>query len=483
VKNILLIAVVILASCASPLGRGRAPVSQVGGDQALQLSRQSLIDKLEGGWVGQMVGVSWGAPTEFTCLGKTVEAVPAWESWKINQAFAQDDLYVELPFMAAMREHGVNASWSDFGEHFKATRFMLWHANAQGRDNLRQGIAAPDSGHYTDNPHADDIDWQIEADFAGLITPGQPGVAIDIAWRAGHVMNYGDGVYGGVMIAAMHSAAYTAKTVAEIVEAGRQAVPVGSQFRQVIDDVIVWHAINPEDWKATWQMIQDKWGAVDRCPEGINSDFNIDAKLNAAYVILGLLYGQGDFEGSMRIAMQSGQDSDCNTSSVGGILGNYLGLSGVPEKFKEKLDKDKRFSYTVFSYTDVIDLSLDLVAQILAMQGGRIEGTGNDEVWDIPTEGAIQAPILEQWPAQLNQPPEMTISVETSSARTISLKAEADDADGILAYQWFFGDLTYAFGQETSHTYLDPGVYEVIGYVSDQTGNTSWKSVLVEVKE
>ena len=112
---------------------------------------------------------------------------------------------------------------------------MLWHANDAARTNLLAGIAAPDSGHYRNNPHADDIDWQIEADFAGIITPGQPEAAIDIAWRAGHVMNYGDGVYGGVAMAAMHSAAYFARDVNEIVEAGQaggaagQRVPAGDR--------------------------------------------------------------------------------------------------------------------------------------------------------------------------------------------------------------------------------------------------------------
>lgn len=31
------------------------------------------------------------------------------------------------------------------------------------------------------NPHADDIDYQIEADFAGLMSPGMPNTASEIS--------------------------------------------------------------------------------------------------------------------------------------------------------------------------------------------------------------------------------------------------------------------------------------------------------------
>ena len=34
------------------------------------------------------------------------------------------------------------------------------------------------------------------------------------------------------------------------------------------------------------------------------SDFNIDAKINAAWVVLGLLYGDGDFGKTMEIAAE-----------------------------------------------------------------------------------------------------------------------------------------------------------------------------------
>ena len=56
----------------------------------------------------------------------------------------------------------------------------------------------PESGHWLHNPHADDIDYQIEADFAGLMTPGMPNAASEISDKIGHIMNYSEIARGTV---------------------------------------------------------------------------------------------------------------------------------------------------------------------------------------------------------------------------------------------------------------------------------------------
>ena len=442
-----------------------------------------LRDKIAGGWVGQFAGVAWGMTTEFLYQGEIMpaEAVPDWNPDWINVGFVQDDVYVEIPFLLALREQGVNCDWSHFGAAFADTTFALWHANRAGRENLQAGIPVPDSGHYDNNQHCDDIDWQIEADFAGLIAPGLPGIAAEIAWRGGHVMNYGDGVYGGAWVAAMHAEAFFAGSVDEIVAAGRQVLPAGSQFRAVIDDVIAWHRQYPDDWTETWQALQDKWGEVDRCPEGRDHPYNLDAKLNGAYVLIGLLYGKGDFEDSMRISMRCGQDSDCNPSTVGSILGNFSGLSGIPYRFKVELDPTEFFSHTSATLDDCLTWCEDLAYEVFRSTGGKITGTTDNEVWTAP-EQKIEPLILEQWPPDENPPPVLNSEIALVDGRTVTFSAQALDADGIEEYMWFFGDLDYAPGRKVRHTYREPGTYSALSYVADKLGNTSWQAFSVTVE-
>ncbi|HOY57359.1 MAG TPA: hypothetical protein PK640_04370, partial [Verrucomicrobiota bacterium] len=69
--------------------------------QFLRLPVKEYRDKMKGGWIGQIVGVSWGGPTEFKWQDKTIPAdqMPAWRPSMINDAFGQDDLYVEMTFL------------------------------------------------------------------------------------------------------------------------------------------------------------------------------------------------------------------------------------------------------------------------------------------------------------------------------------------------------------------------------------------------
>lgn len=440
-------------------------------------------DKLMGGWVGQMAGVAYGDVTEFRFNGRIIpeNEVPGWTPEAINRTCGQDDVYVEIPFLLAMNDKGVNCGWEVFGNYFRDTEFDLWHANRAGRDNLRKGIPAPDSGHYSRNTHCDDIDWQIEADMMGMLAPGLSMPAIDLAWRAGHVMNYGDGVYGGVAVAAMHSAAFFAVSVDEIIEAGRRSVPVGTEYRRVIDDVLAWKK-QGKTWEANWKLLEDKWGDKDRCPSGGRKGrpFNIDASLNGAYVFMGLAYGGGDFEKSMRIAMRCGQDSDCNPSTVGSILGNWIGYARLPDEWKSGLDRRPKFSYTDLTFDGVIDMSVNLAREVVKMVGGTVSGSGDSEVWKLPVTGTVP-PIFEQWPEQPNTPPHLTARAAEQTGRTVTFTAEAVDVDGIRDYQWFFGDLSYATGRQVTHTYRAPGVYEAICYAADRVGNTSWRVVEVSV--
>jgi hypothetical protein len=128
------------------------------------------------------------------------------------------------------------------------------------------------------------------------MSPGMPNTASQISDKIGHIMNYGDGWYGGVYMGAMYALAFTSNDMNYIVNEGLKTIPQGSKFYQCISDVIGWHKKYPADWKQTWLEVQKKWADDVGCPDGIFSPFNIDATVNAAYVVIGLLYGEGTLQ-------------------------------------------------------------------------------------------------------------------------------------------------------------------------------------------
>jgi len=343
-----------------------------------RISVDDYADKMKAGWIGQMAGVGWGGPTEFRYKGEIIPAdkMPEWKPELINQ-FGQDDIYVEMTFLRTLELYGFNASIRQAGIDFANSGYPLWHANRAGRDNLRSGIAPPDSGHPKFNKHADDIDYQIEADFSGLIAPGLPNIAIELGEKFGRLMNYGDGLYGGQFVGGMYAEAFFEDNMEKVVRAGLKCIPEDSQYAECILDVLAWYNQNPDDWEKTWQLIEDKYNrnvAYRRFScGGPESDFNIDAKINGAYIVMGLLYGKGDPDQTIIISTRCGQDSDCNPSNAGGILFTSIGFSKLPEKFKSALNPEGKFSHTPYNFPTLVQVCEELVWQAVKRAGGRAE--------------------------------------------------------------------------------------------------------------
>ena len=336
-----------------------------------------LRDKIQGGWAGQMIGVSFGAPTEFRTLAKINEGeLPPWKPERVSNAIEQDDLYVDMTFAKVLDDKGLDATTEDFGALFQHAKYDLWHANLAARRNIKRGIPASLSGTPKYNAHANDIDFQIEADFIGLMAPGLPRAANDLAWRAGRVMNYGDGIYGGMFVSGMYAAAFFENDPRKIVESGVACIPARSPYARLITDVLAWSKQNPGDWKKVWHLIEEKWDRRDPCPSGALRDFNIDAKLNGAYIALGLLYGGRDFGKTIEIATRSGQDSDCNPASAGGVLGVVLGYKQIPEEWKKGIDAiaETKFNYTDFTFHTIVASTEKRTIALVQRNGGRLDG-------------------------------------------------------------------------------------------------------------
>ncbi len=368
------------------------------------ISIKEYVSKMKAGWLGQMAGVGWGAPTEFKWQGQIMpeENVPEWTPDMINQ-FNQDDIYVEMTFLRTLEQHGPEVSIRQAGIDFANSRYMLWHANKAGRDNLRSGIAPPWSGHPHFNKHADDIDYQIEADYAGLISPGIPQACIDLGEIFGRLMNYGDGLYGGQFVAGMYAEAFFEKDLEKIIQAGLACIPAQSQYSECITDVLNWYHQNPDDWTRTWQLIEEKYQKNPAYRKfscgGADSHFNIDAKINGAYIVMGLLYGGGDLDQTIEIAMRCGQDSDCNPANAAGILATTIGYENLPDKFKSALNPEQKFSYTDYNFPQLIAVCEKLARQVVSRYGGKIKTTNSEAVFLIPVS-LVKTSVFEQcWTA------------------------------------------------------------------------------------
>lgn len=353
-----------------------AAVVAVSGAAERRISLADYRDKMAGAWVGQSVGVAYGWPTEFRFCGELVppRKMPKWTPEAINETFAQDDLYVEMTFLETLDRRGVDVSSRLAGIDFANSTCRLWCANMKGRNNLRHGIAPPWSGHPKFHSSPYDIDYQIEADFSGIVSPGCPNRAVQLGNTFGSIMNFGDGIYAGQFVGALYSEAFFSSNRLAIVDAALTHIPSESRYAEMVRDVKGWYLANSSDWQATWNSVMGKYYLDDTTNTyGKVTRAALDVRVNGAFVLLGYLHGEGDIAKTLYITTRCGCDSDCNPSTACGVLFTSMGLKAVPDEYKSALSMTNKWENTDYTYSKLLEATERVARANVVAAGGRIE--------------------------------------------------------------------------------------------------------------
>jgi cob(I)alamin adenosyltransferase len=86
-----------------------------------------------------------------------------------------------------------------------------------------------------------DVD-EVQACLGMVRAAGLPQESNKLCDVFGHIMNYGDGVYGGMFVAGMYAAAYFEdKDIHKVIEAGLACIPDESLYEACIRDVVKQH--------------------------------------------------------------------------------------------------------------------------------------------------------------------------------------------------------------------------------------------------
>ena len=402
IKTFLIAAAVLAALIPQQMLAGRKPKA------VTVISKEVLKDKIKGAWAGQIIGCTYGGPTEFgytTMIDRNID-IP-WHDHVINEWYdwapgLYDDVYMDLTFVEIFEKEGLEAPVESFANAFANAPYPLWHANAQARYNILNGIMPPESGHWMNNPHADDIDFQIEADYAGIMSPGMVNAATHYCDAIGHMMNYGDGWYGGVYVAAMYALAFVSDDIGYITEEALKVIPEGTRYRNAMSDVIKWHKKYPGDWTITWALANKEYGFDIGCPVCVYHAYNIDAVINSCYILIGLLYGKKNFYRTIDISTRCGQDSDCNPASAAGILGTIIGYDNIPKYWKEPIIEvlDCNLVYTDISVNKATEMSFNQALKVIEKEGGSVSDDKVSIKVQKPVSVGYEQAFPGHWPVQ-----------------------------------------------------------------------------------
>ncbi|MCG2769625.1 MAG: ADP-ribosylglycohydrolase family protein, partial [Anaerolineae bacterium] len=321
-------------------------------------------ERVYAGWLGKCIGVRFGAPIEGWTyqeirdnLGPVLDYLPL-PPGKVFKP--DDDTSMPMILIRALEEYGPDVTAAEIGEtwlnYLGDQRGTLWwggyglSTEHTAYLNLAAGIPAPRSGSVALNgvALAEQIGGQIFSDIWGLVSPNNPEQAAAYAARASSVSHDGNGIYGGMFIAALVSRAFSEADPCRLIGAGLAMIPSESEYARVVHAVLDFYRDQPDDWHAAYRFIAEHFG-YDRYPGPVH------IIPNAAVVAMALLYGEGDFSRSIQIANMAGWDTDCNVGNVGAIMGVAVGLDGIPMRWREPMN-DVLVAASVIGTRNLLDI-------------------------------------------------------------------------------------------------------------------------------
>ena len=365
-----------------------------------ELPAETLRDKIRGGLLGQILGNLNGIEHEMEYIaepGDVKSYVPALP----EGARTDDDTDFEWVYICAMQDEGtLFLSYSKIAELWQ-TRINrgIWCSNQYARVLMDLGFEPPLTGNLVLNPWADfNISGQFLCETFGLLAPGMPRTAEEIGLHYTRVAIDGEPAQTTQLFTAMISQAFLSSDIDALLDVGLKAVDAKSEIYQIVQDVRVWHSTYPENWRKTRQLVKDKYSRYG----GEMRDKN-GYELNTASTIAALLYGGGDFPGTLRTAFNFGWDADNTAATAGTIVGVTLGYRGmmqqgwqIVDRYKntkrERMPKDE----TITSFADRL---VDIAKQTIIQQGGKRFTEGFVTKYRIPVQqpdNIRPMPMLEE---------------------------------------------------------------------------------------
>lgn len=333
------------------------------------LAEEVLIDKINAGWLGRVIGCTLGKPLEsflaeddspprlkeylqrggqWPLTGYTREAsvVPYWTHLKEEKgvpewfnntggwaalderlAFAPSDDDIQYTGIALrkMQEHGRH-----FTPHVTIA-YLNWGGGGREmkpviRRNLALGMNFPRASRFM-NTTREWITPQIRADLYGLVCPGAPEAAAQLAYQDAVATHSENGIYGAMFMAAAIAAAFFEEEPCAIIQRGLEQIPTGCRLAREIQRTLETVDRNGNDVDKTLAEVYQR----------LKHYFCISLVNNCCLIVAALAHAGRDFTKAVGYTVMGGLDTDCNGANAGTISGVMLGRAGIDACWTEPL--------------------------------------------------------------------------------------------------------------------------------------------------
>lgn len=305
------------------------------------LHRAEYRSKVLGCWLGKNIGGTLGAPFEWK---RQVNDVQFYTQDLQGEPEPNDDLDIQLLWLIALEERGIELDGQTLGEYFLLYVTPHWAEYGMAKINMRSALPPPLSGSYR-NAYKHSCGAFIRSEIWACIAPGCPGVAAAYAYEDA-IIDHGDGegTFAEVFVAALESAAFVLNDVPQLLEIGLSYIPADCGVAGAVRNAIASYNAGLSWLEARDAMLEVYRGSsaagdpANTSPRDREKGFHEgqqgwDAPSNIGMLVLGLLYGEGDFAKTLCTTVNLGEDTDCTGATVGSLYGILHGAEAIPEEW------------------------------------------------------------------------------------------------------------------------------------------------------
>ena len=291
------------------------------------LNIDTYRDKVMGCWYGKNIGGTLGTPVEGS---REMHDVKFYLHDVNGDPLPNDDLDLQLIWLKAVEQNGIlNVTPRLLGEYWVNYIIGPWNEYGVCAGNIRNGFYPPLSGSLNNEYwHASNGAW-IRSEVWASMFPGSPAMAAHYAWMDACCDHCGDGIFAETFTSTLESAAYIESDLRKLIKIALAHIPETSRVARAVKLVCDCYDKGIDYRKTRELVVQD------------SADLGwFQAPANVAFTVLGLLYGEGDFEKAICYAVNCGDDSDCTGGTAGAVMGILLGASKLPEKWTKPIGRN-----------------------------------------------------------------------------------------------------------------------------------------------
>ncbi len=286
----------------------------------VDVNDDAFKEKIKAAWLSQLIGAAMGTQVEGYTSENLFKTFGEVRDYIREPNTYNDDITFELALLEAFEKYGYNIESRDIALEWVGYVPSGWSAEEIALRNIKSGIMPPESGSYN-NPFNEWIGAQMRGAICGMLSPGDPKLAAELAWKDGEVSHISNGILGEVLNAVMTSMSFVEKDVKKIVETAVNIIPKDSEYYSVVK-----FALDKCKESNSWQE------ALKSCDERYKKYNWIHTYPNACAEIIALWFGEGDYEETLYIITMSGIDVDCNAAQIMPIIGIQKGIKTIPER-------------------------------------------------------------------------------------------------------------------------------------------------------